>query len=277
MREYKRRIGLAAVTLLLTAAPSLVMAEIACRIEMLTVGSPAASRLDAIDACGAEQERAAFPYLIKIATKADSPGDERMAAINALGLLRDARATLALIKILERDMDERRGFAMVAIPALGLIGDARATQILLQALRKRDDHWLGREAAAVALGRIGDPAASHDLIAACWMADTRDEAIAALAQMATPHAAEALLSALSDDEIEDDTPDAAAAGLVVIGAPILDAVDALARDNFRYTSDSSARARLLGVLQRINGPRAKALATRLAAVVASETTRPKER
>ena len=97
-----------------------------------------------------------------------------------------------------------------------MIGDQRATPILLRTLNDRSDDWLGRGMSANALGMIGDRSATGYLINAAWAADTRGDAIQALARIGDPKSAEVLISALGKDE-EADTAEAAKQGLISIG------------------------------------------------------------
>ena len=55
---------------------------------------------------------------------------------------------------------------MAIIPALGHLKDERAVPLLIKALNNLDEDWLGREAAARALGDIGATKAMPGLIRA---------------------------------------------------------------------------------------------------------------
>jgi len=121
-------------------------------------------------------------------------------AINALGASGDRRAVSPLIAALEKDMEQRKGVAMAIIPALGHLKDDRAVPLLIKALNDLDEDWLGREAAALALGDIGSTKAVPDLIRAAWLPETREVAVEALAAIGDPRATGVLLSALSDQE-----------------------------------------------------------------------------
>jgi HEAT repeat protein len=100
-----------------------------------------------------------------------------------------------------------------AAAALGRIGDAAAVPGLLAALR--DESWQVREAAAEALGEIGAPAVPG-LLAALRDAeeDVREAAAKALEQIGAP-AVPGLLAALRD--AEEDVREAAAEALGEIG------------------------------------------------------------
>ena len=86
---------------------------------------------------------------------------------------------------------------MAIIPALGHLKDERAVPLLIKALNNLDEDWLGREAAARALGDIGSTKAVPGLIRAAWLPETRNAAIKALAAIGDPRAVDVLLSALS--------------------------------------------------------------------------------
>lgn len=153
--------------------------------------------------------------LLRLAQDPAADGLARMAAIEALGGHPAPGVVEALIAILEDDMRRRSGVWAAAIPALGALGDRRATPVLIAALVKRDERWLGREMAARALAALGDPAAIPALLDAAWMADTRADAIAALADLAAPQAREVFLGALDASE-DEDTRRAAERGLRAI-------------------------------------------------------------
>ena len=76
-------------------------------------------------------------------------------AASALGMLRDARAVEPLITVLA---DPER-MSVAAAYALGRLGDARALDPLIAALRDGSEDV--REAAADALGNLGDPEAER--------------------------------------------------------------------------------------------------------------------
>ena len=139
-------------------------------------------------------------------------------AVMALCAGGDNRAVGHLIRALERDMKERRGTVMAIIPCLGHFGDEQAVPVLIKALKKPDEDWLGRAAAAQALGDIGSADAVESLIHAAWLPETRDDAVSALAAIRDPRAVEVLLSALSREE-SPEARQAAVEGLVGIGKP----------------------------------------------------------
>lgn len=190
----------------------------------------------------------ALPIEQLIEALGDPDADRRWQAIDALGASGDQRAVAPLMAALNRDMMERRGFAMAIIPALGQLQDEAAVPLLLQALNNRSDHWLGREAAAQALGEIGSPLAVPALLQAAWLADTRNAAIVALADIGDPRSVEVLLSAFDEHE-EPEVRAAAASGLVRIGGPAVPAlVQQLQARHPEYPADNERVlcARVLG-------------------------------
>jgi HEAT repeat protein len=190
-----------------------------------------------------------------IAELAHPDPNRRWDAVAALGAGGDSRAVPPLMRALEKDMKERTGIAMAIIPALGQMGDERAVPLLLKALNKLDEDWLGREAAARALGDIGSPKVVPDLIRTAWRAETRNAAIKALAAIGDPRATDVLLSALSEPE-EPEAREAAIAGLTYIGEPAVPAlIDKLNTRREEYP-ENHERALAAMILGRIGDRRA---------------------
>ena len=174
--------------------------------------------------------------------------NRRWDAVAALGAGGDRRAVPLLMMMLEKDMKERTGIAMAIIPALSQLGDERAVPLLLKALNKPDEDWLGREAAARALGHIGSAKAVPDLIRTVWKAESRNAAIEALAAIGDPRATDVLMSALSVPE-EPEAREAAIAGLVYIGEPAVPAlIDKLntRREGYPENHERALAAMILG-------------------------------
>jgi hypothetical protein len=95
------------------------------------------------------------------------------------------------------------GVRQAAARALGQIGDPQATPALIQALR--DKKWEVRRAAAEALEKIGDPQATPALIQALRYEDVgvRQAAAWALEKIGDPQATPALIQALQDGWVRD--------------------------------------------------------------------------
>ncbi|MCP5366243.1 MAG: HEAT repeat domain-containing protein [Hyphomicrobiales bacterium] len=214
------------------------------------------TRLDAIAALGRSGDPRALAPLTAIMDSRGRPGQDRMTAAAALGDLGDRRAVEPLIAALRDDMTRRTGIMMAIIPSLGVLGDRRAVPILLDALTRRQDDWLAREAAARALGMIGDRRAVPHLLNAAWMADTRGDAVIALARMADPRALEVFLSALQFDE-EPDVRDAAARGLVDLGPVAVPPLVDIAARSGGEGYDRGLRLRAIEVLGTIGGADAR--------------------
>ncbi len=128
----------------------------------------------------------------------------------------DKRAVKPLIQALRRDFKERTGLWAWIIPALAKFGDSAAVPVLIEGLEIEDEYWLGREAAARALGRIRDPAAVPALVDASWRGDTRSAAIEALAAFRDVRTIPVLVSALDPGE-NRETREAAINGLHRLG------------------------------------------------------------
>lgn len=194
-------------------------------------------------------------HLLRVAEDVAAEGQQRMAAIHALGELGDPRAVVPLIRILERDMRARTGVWAAAIPALGMLGDPAAGKILIRALNKRDDDWLGREMAAEALGRIGAVSAIPALSHAARLADTRESAIAALARIGTPASVPSLIEALDASE-PAATRQRAMEGLRRIGRPAVGALSRAALEAYPEAPMTEKRVTLCRLLQEIGGRQA---------------------
>ena len=169
-------------------------------------------------------------------------------AVNALGASGDERAVSPLMTALEKDMKQHKGVSMAIIPALGQLKDERAVPLLIKALNNLDEDWLGREAAARALGDIGATKAVPCLIRAAWLPETRNAAIEALAVIGDPRAVDVLLSTLSEPEIPEVRA-AAIAGLIHIGQPAVPAlIDKLKPHHKEYPGnhEQALAAKILG-------------------------------
>jgi len=159
----------------------------------------------------------------------------RRAAANALGQAGDAQALDPLISTLQ-DRDVRE----LAVAALGEIGArqtdpgvrSRAVEPLISALKDRAAAM--RNAAAEALGRIGDPRAASPLVALYRKDPQANQAAgAALLQIGAP-AAPPLVAILEEPGSAETLRHAAAGLLVQIGAPsVVPLIAALPNDHAR--------------------------------------------
>ena len=201
----------------------------------------------------ASEESLSFEQLIG---ELENPkSDHCWDAINMLGSSGDKRAVPHLIKALEKDMKQRKGIAMAIIPTLGHLKDDRAVPLLIKALNNLDEDWLGREAAAVALGDIGSTQAVPYLIRAAWLPETRTVAIDALAGIGDSRATAVLLSALNEPE-DPEAREAAINGLIKIGEPAVPALIDKLNIHSKEFSQNHERALVAMILGKIGDHRA---------------------
>ncbi len=160
-------------------------------------------QMDGVDALILLGDKRAGAVLMKVFADPDTEGMVKISVAYALGLLGVKSAPDVLIPALEQDLVRRTGVWSGIITALGELRSKAAVPVLLKALKKRDDHWLGREMAATALGRIGSSEAVPDLMTAAMMVDTREAAIRALTAIGDSRAVQVFLDALQDGEEEE--------------------------------------------------------------------------
>lgn len=182
--------------------------------------------------------------------------DEKNHGIRQFCLLAEKRDVPELIVLLKHDLIERTGIWAQIIPTLGRLQDIRAVPLLKDILLIADDDWLGREMTAQALGEIGDTRAVPVLIQVVWSAETRDEAIAALAKINDERATEVLVSAVQPDE-ESQTQKNAAKGLVRLGASAVKAIMQELNNYTRENPQSQKRIALCQILGAMQNPQAK--------------------
>lgn len=179
--------------------------------------------------------------------------DEKAKGIDMLASCRDPRSVPALVEMLEHDLTARTGSWAWLIAALGTQGDKRGVPILVRLVNRLDDDWLGREAAARALGDIRDTSAVPALVNAAMRADTRDDAVAALAKMPDERAVPVFLSALQPEESEE-TKNRALAGLVGLGPAAVPKVADELKFYFKESPQTKRRLMLASVLVQIDSP-----------------------
>jgi len=204
--------------------------------------------LQQLKLCSESKEEGVLEYLLALLDQDQVDGLLKMDVIMAIGDMGDPHAVEPLIMQLEKDMTERRGLAGAIIPALGLLKDRKAAPILLKALNWREDQWLFRNMAAVALGQIGDPSAVKDLIHASYLADTRDDAIQALVPLKDERSVPVFLDAMDSGE-EEATRQAALLGLKMVGEKAIPKIsNALNAFSSEYPAIESRKllVRLLG-------------------------------
>ena len=228
----------------------LIWPKIGCRIFFMVFGLVFFLFLLPVQNGSGSEDPVPFQRLIQ---ELESPEQQsRWDAIGALGASGDGRAVPYLMEALEKDMKQRKGYAMAIIPALGQLKDERAVPLLVEALNRMDEDWMGRVAAARALGEIGSTKAVPGLIKAAWLPETRSAAIEALARIKDPRAISPLLSALGISE-KSEARQAAVEALIDIGKP---AVPELIETLESLYSGDHARALAAGILGKIGDPRA---------------------
>jgi HEAT repeat protein len=163
----------------------------------LTGRYPATRRATALAAAGG----AIVPRLIELATRSPElhEGDARAAVLLALEYLRDERAVLPLLALVETPAADP-GVQLFALSALGSTGDARAADVALAAFRDRSRPAPVRGAAIACLGRLRDSRVAAEASAAARNtsepASVRESAVYALGAVRTPAAAAALAALL---------------------------------------------------------------------------------
>jgi len=120
--------------------------------------------------------------------------------VKALCEIDDPQAVQPLITALKRDIKVRTGLWAWIIPALGRLENSAAVPILEHTLTLNDDHWLGREMSANALGNIGATVSIPVLLEAVERGYARESVIKALAKFDDERVIPALISALQQGE-----------------------------------------------------------------------------
>lgn len=131
------------------------------------------STLKAIYTLGIIGDPVAVPPLIeelKASATKDSLDHDRMTEqiCAALGMIGETNAVDSLIWAIENSGEMGRAGA---VQALGTIGDRRATNKLIAVLKDEQEKLLIRHYAAIALGKIADPAAAEALVYALYVDD----------------------------------------------------------------------------------------------------------
>ena len=154
------------------------------------------------------------PGLIRaLGYQKDPRGDVRKSAIEALGVIGDARAVAPLVVVLS---GQSRSVHQAVIEALAKIGDPRAVEPLIAVFRddRRYDYREVRKSAVEGLGQLGDARAVEPLIAALREEWVRVAAATALGQLGDARAVAPLLAILKNQN--GDVRQAAAKALVVM-------------------------------------------------------------
>lgn len=172
---------------------------------------------------------------------------EYMEGVKALCEIDDPRAVQPLITALKRDIKVRAGLWAWIIPALGRLEDPAAVPILEHTLTLIDDHWLGRDMSANALGNIGAIESIPVLLEAAERGYARESVIKALAKFDDQRVIPALISALQQGE-EPETIQVAMNALHRFGsAAVPEMIDAFDDFSPEYTA-TQERLRLCHLL-----------------------------
>ena len=136
--------------------------------ETPEVSSPSSTSIEQVVALGELKSTDAVPKLIN-ALESES-GNVRRLAASALGKIRDPRAVIPLLILLEHESKPQA--RQYAVKALGAIGDKRAEKLLQQIAENEDEMYYTRDSAKVALKQLHrtimppapiTPSSSHEL------------------------------------------------------------------------------------------------------------------
>jgi len=157
----------------------------------------AAVRNEAITALGGITNPGTVKYLL---AALKDPRYDRKKVIDALGETGDPAPLEFLIYALQDTTWEGRIYQEAAARALGKIGDVRAVEPLIAAVNSK--FYEVRKEAVEALGKIGDSRIEIHLITALKdeNENLREAAVAALCSISKPGATESLIKALSDKD-----------------------------------------------------------------------------
>jgi HEAT repeat protein len=126
----------------------------------------------------------------------------------------------AIPRLQEHIADRKASGRAQAVEALGIIRDARSVPTIARAMAEDPSHSV-RRMAAWSLGEIGEPASASDLAIAIDDKDSNVgwEAILALEKIGTDFALEAIANALIDEDRPDDVREGAAKSLGRVANP----------------------------------------------------------
>ncbi len=187
--------------------------------------------------------------LENIAEDSSEPGEIRMQAICSLGGSANRESVPFLVRLVERDLKERRGFWACAIPLLGELRDRRAVALLLLIADLNEEHLAGMDHMAIeALAKLGDERELAALSGKVHIAAVRLAVMKGLARIASPRSTGILISGLIEGE-EPDVVEAARSGLLRIGKAALPALK-LALTEHEDRELASRVKRLIRQIQR---------------------------
>lgn len=169
----------------------------------------------------------------------------RMQAICALAGSANHKSVPLLLKILENDLSERRGFWACAIPILGGLGDRSALPLLKRIANHGAEHLAGMDHMAIeAIAALADERDVRFLESKANIWAVRPALFVALARIADPSSAETLVSGLGKGE-DPEVVRAAQIGLRAIGARARPALE----DALRFPVDDQFEHRARVLLQ----------------------------
>ncbi len=175
--------------------------------------------------------------------------------VKALCEIDDPRAVQPLITALKRDIKVRTGLWSCIIPALGKLKDPAAIPLLEHTLTISDDHWLGREMSAIALGNIGSPESIPVLLDVAERGDIRGSVIKAMAKINDHRVIPTLISALQAEE-DPETSQTAMNALKRFGSRAVPELISAFEDFTPEYSDTQKRLRLCHLLGNSSDKRA---------------------
>ena len=157
-------------------------------------------RRRAAESLGGFKERRVVDPLIPVLENRDEMKSVRAAAAVSLGVLKDERASTALLTALS---DENAEIRLKAATALGNLKDAKAVAQLSEIVENPLEPDTVRDAAVAALGNIGDKSAEDVLIRALdiRVGDISKNAIVALGKLESETAIPKLIAILEDKQI----------------------------------------------------------------------------
>lgn len=159
-----------------------------------------------LKALAAFEHKDSIPTMIRALDFTEGRYNNATTAAQVLAKLKATEAVPGLLKLLERPMSikARANLAkLAAISALAKIGDKKAVPGLIKVLERRPESqdFMLNKTAAIALGKLGDPAAAEVLVRALFMASTIQGSAYPQARVALvdlgPEAAPALLKAMA--------------------------------------------------------------------------------
>lgn len=185
--------------------------------------------------------------LEEISGDASEDSSVRMQAICALYNSATRESVAVLMRIIEKDLKERRGFWACAIPILGRLKDRTAIPLLLRIANLNEDHLAGMDHMAIeALAKLGDEREIPALSSKAYIVPVRLAVIEGLARIASVRSSDTLIEALQGAE-EAEVVSAAKRGLLKIGKAALPALKKALSDN----RDKKSRSRIKEIIRQI--------------------------